>query len=401
MVEIAPKINQAFQKVIRNRKRYSIIYGGAGSGKSYFTWQMVVLRLLERDRRTILIVRKVAKTLRFTVFTLLTRIIGEWNLEGLFRVNKTEMTITCANGNSLLCLGLDDAEKLKSIVDITEIVVEEASEITQDDLIQLNLRLRGETTIPKQIILIFNPITITHWLKKRFFDTPDDSALISHTTYRDNHFLDAEYIQELEKLKTVDQYYYDVYCLGKWGVLGNVVFSNYVIEDFEYTEGDLENVCAGMDFGFNHPSTLERVGFKDGELYVFDELSIKGLTNKEWIGEVEKVLPRQRPCTADSAEPGRIREFQQSRFAVVGAKKGKDSVKEGIDFLKRYRVHIHTRKCPALAARLPNYKYKEDKDGNAIDEPVEVLDDEITALRYAIEPLRLQSAPKVSTFAPM
>jgi phage terminase large subunit len=399
-MELKPRINRAYGPMIQNRKRYSVVYGGAGSGKSYAVAQMIILRLLQQKGRKVLIVRKVAKTIRFSVFALLTRIIQGWNLEQLFKVNKSEFMIQCVTGNSILFLGLDDVEKLKSIDGITEIWAEEASEIDEDDLTQLNLRIRGETEVDKQIILTFNPISATHWLKRRFFDRKDDAAFVLHTTYKHNAFLDAEYIAELEKLREVDQYYYDVYCLGKWGVLGNVIFSNFVIEDFPYGEGDLENVCSGMDFGFNHPSALERCGFKDGELYVFDELSIKGVTNTEWIGEVEKILPKQRPCTADSAEPGRIREFQQAGFNVGGAKKGKDSLKEGIDFLKRYRIHVHSRRCPGLAARLPLYKYKQDKDGNAIDEPVEVLDDEIAALRYAIEPLRLQSAPKVSTFAP-
>jgi len=362
---------------------------------------MIVLRCLEDKRHKILVVRKVAKTIRFSVFALLTRIIDEWGLHQLFTVNKTEMTITCQNGNQIMFLGLDDVEKLKSIDAITEVWVEEASETTEDDLTQLNLRLRGIGDVAKQIFLTFNPISITHWLKKRFFDKPDGKAAITHTTYKDNRFLDAEYIAELESLKAQNEYYYDVYCLGKWGVLGTGVFSNFVIEPFDYGEADLANVCAGMDFGFNHPSALERVGFKDGELYVFDELSIRGVTNTEWIGEVAKALPRTQAVTADSAEPGRIREFQQAGFNVAGARKGKDSVKEGIDFLKRYRIHIHATRCPMLAARLPAYQYKKDKDGNTIDEPVEVLDDEIAALRYAIEPLRLQDLPKVSTWAPM
>ena len=400
-MELKVKVNRAFYPLMENRSRYSVSYGGAGSGKSYNAGQTIILRVMRAQERKILVARKVAKTFRFSVFSLLVRIISEWNLESIFRINKTEMTITCVNGNQILCLGLDDVEKLKSIDGITEIWIEEASEITEDDLTQLNLRLRGETEVPKQIILTFNPINATHWLKRRFFDRKDASAFVLHTTYKDNHFLDADYIQELEKLKEVDQYYYDVYCLGKWGVLGNVVFSNFVIEEFDYGEGDLESLCDGMDFGFNHPSTLERFGFKDGELYVYDELSIKGLTNQEWMGEVEKILPKHRPCTADSSEPGRIREFQQAGFNLGGAKKGKDSVREGIDFLKRYRIHIHSRNCPGLAARLPLYKYKQDRDGNAIDEPVEVLDDEIAALRYGSEPLWIQSTPKVSTFAPM
>jgi phage terminase large subunit len=210
---------------------------------------------------------------------------------------------------------------------------------------------------------------------------------ITHTTYRDNAFLDDEYKMELERLKETDPYYYQVYALGEWGVLGNVVFSNYVVEDFSYDEDDFDSVCAGMDFGYIHASVIIRLGFRDGEIYAFDELYGKGWTDADFreaatehFGEAKHRMQ----ITADSAEPDRIDEWNRAGWSVSPAKKGAGSIRYGIDYLSSHRWHIHSR-CRNLINEVQIFKRREDKEGNAIDAFVEFNDDAIAASRYATE----------------
>jgi phage terminase large subunit len=237
--------------------------------------------------------------------------------------------------------------------------------------------------------MTFNPVSALSWLKSFFFDAPKENCVIHKSTYKDNRFLDDEYKKVIEDLKNQDYTYYQIYGLGEWGVLGNLVFHNYVFEDIPYKEQDFDAVYQGLDFGFNHPSALVRVGMKDDELYVFDELYETGLTNAELIREIAKLTDKRKQITADSAEPARIKEFRQAGFNVVPSVKGAGSVKDGIDWLKRHKIHI-SKNCPNILAEMQQYSYKKDKDGNVLDEPIEFKDDAIAALRYAIEPLRSQ-----------
>jgi phage terminase large subunit len=389
-IEVDIEMNKAFVSFLGNRSRYEIFYGGAGSGKSMFIAQRLLMRTLGEPGHKTLVVRKVAKTNRHSTFALIVGIISSWKVMALFKVNKSDMEILCeGNGNQVIFTGLDDVEKLKSIAGITDIWVEEASEITQEDFQQLDLRLRGKTQWPLQITMTFNPVSALSWLKSFFFDAPKENCVIHKSTYKDNRFLDDEYKKVIEDLKNQDHTYYQIYGLGEWGVLGNLVFHNYVFEDIPYKEQDFDAVYQGLDFGFNHPSALVRVGFKDEEIYVFDELYEKGLTNAELIQEVGRVIDKRKQVTADSAEPARIKEFRQAGYNVVPSIKGAGSVKDGIDWLKRHKIHI-SKKCPNLLAEMQQYSYKKDKDGNVLDEPIEFKDDAIAALRYAIEPIRHQ-----------
>jgi len=392
MAIVQEEMNQKFQTILTDNNRFLVVYGGAGSGKSYSIAQKVVREIMEIPNCKYLAVRKVAKTLRFSVFALLQDIINKWSLTDPrisqnFKINKSEMTIEWLPlKNRVICVGLDNVEKLKSIVDVKRIWVEEASEIIQDDFQQLNLRMRGESDISKQIVMSFNPIHHLHWLKEYFFDNPKDNTTTIHSTYKDNDFLDVEYRKELENLKDIDKYFYDVYCLGKWGILGNRVFTNFTIHNFEYGKNDMENVCYGMDFGFNHASTLISMGFKDGEIYVFDEHYYKEHTNPDFIRRVESAgFSKHSVVTADSSEPARIKEWQKAGYSVRPARKGKDSLLMGIDWLKAHKIHIHESNCPNTAREIQLLKYREDKDGNVLEEIVELGDDCIAAMRYATE----------------
>ena len=210
-----------------NTHRYLILYGGAGSGKSVFAVQRFLYRLLTQPLCNILVVRAVAATNRDSTYALFRQVISKWGLSELFSCKDSDLRISCANGNSVIFKGLDDTEKLKSITfpkgELTDIWIEEASEILEEDFNQLDVRLRGKGA-HKQMVLTFNPVSVLHWLKLRFFDRKDPRALVLKSTYKDNQFLDEDYKRTLEGYKDTDPYYYSVYCLGEWGVLGQTIF---------------------------------------------------------------------------------------------------------------------------------------------------------------------------------
>ncbi len=216
--------NERFLPLFADEHRYLVLMGGGGSGKSIFAGRKVIERCVCEPGHRFLVCRKVARALRESCFRqLVTQARGAYPQE-IESVNRTEMGLRFRNGSEILFAGLDDVEKLKSIYSITGIWIEEASELLEGDFNQLDIRLRGETTWYKQIILTFNPISILHWLKRRFFDTPDERVRTHRSTYRDNRFLDEDARQVLEAYRDTDEYYYTVYCLGEWGVTGRTVF---------------------------------------------------------------------------------------------------------------------------------------------------------------------------------
>lgn len=230
-IEIEEIVNTWAQPILDDNSRYLVLYGGAGSGKSVAAAQKMIIRMLEEKGHKFLVVRKVANTMRNSVFSLLRGTIADWGLSELFQINKSDMDITCKNGNQIIFAGLDDVEKLKSVHGITGMWLEEASEMLQEDFQQLDLRLRGQTRNYKQIMISFNPIDITHWLKKVFFDNKKPNSTVIHTTYRNNAFIDDEYKHTLEALKDQDPYYYSVYALGEWGVLGKTIFPAQIVSE--------------------------------------------------------------------------------------------------------------------------------------------------------------------------
>ena len=393
-IEISKKVfNEVYIPHLDSDKKYRFehIYGGAGSGKSVFVAQKKVYQHLRDVGRKTLVVRKVGKTSRHSTFAEIRSVIGTWDCEKLFKINKSDLEITnYVNRNQFIFTGLDDVEKLKSIHGITDVWIEEAAEITREDFQQLNLRLRGIGPIPKQITFTYNPISALSWIKADFHDAEVDNGIILKTTYKHNRFLDEEYIGVIEDLKNKDPIYYQIYALGNWGVLGNLVFTNYEVESFDIKDENgnflFEKVFNGIDWGFNDPSALVRIGLRDSELYVFDGLYAKGLTNTELIDEAENVITRGDLFTADSSEPARIKEWRKKGFNVRSAKKGKDSVRFGIDFIRRHRIHIHP-SMQEFINEIQGYVYKKDKDGNTLEEPLDFKNHYMDAMRYALEEL--------------
>lgn len=258
--------NDNFYPYLNNDSRYLIFYGGAGSGKSYFIAQRYIYKLLKDKMCNLLVVRKTGKSNRDSTFALFKQVISKWNLSQYFKTNESDLRIKClVNNNEIVFAGLDDVEKLKSITfssgELTTIWIEEASEILETDFNQLDVRLRGKG-VKKQIVISFNPIDINHWLKKRFFDKKLDNLTVFHSTYKDNRFLDEDYKRLLESYKETDEYYYSVYCLGEWGVLGKTVFDAKKLSD------RLRNLKKPLKIGYF--------------IYDYDGLEI---TNIKWVND--------------------------------------------------------------------------------------------------------------------
>lgn len=221
--------NTTFIPLFFDTHRYLILKGGGGSGKSIFAGRKVLERVTTEPGHRWLVCRKVAKTIRNSCFEQLIGQASDFYKGTVESVNKSDMVITFKNGSKILFAGLDDVEKLKSIYDITGIWIEEASELEEGDFNQLDIRLRTRFPYYLQIIISFNPISITHWLKKRFWDRHDPRATVHESTYKDNRFLIPKAIETLEGFRETDEYYYMVYCLGQWGVTGKTVFNGKAV----------------------------------------------------------------------------------------------------------------------------------------------------------------------------
>lgn len=358
-----------------------------------FSVQKVLFRILTESDHRFLVVRKVAKTIRNSIFALFKDIITQWGLLPHFDIIESKLVIiNNLNGNEILFAGLDDVEKIKSIAGITSILIEEASELKQADFDQLDLRLRGYTKNYKQIILSFNPISVLHWLKKRFFDVVVPNATIVKSTYQNNKFIDTEYKRVLEGLKDKDYLYYMVYCMGEWGSLGEMVFSNYEVRDFSLDMQLYNTIKHGIDWGYNDPSAYVRVGIKDDVIYIMAEMYKTKLTNTELIKEADAVHNKAYPIVGDASEPSRIKEFQQAGYRISSAKKGPGSIKAGIDYIRGRKIVIHP-DCVNFLKEITHYQYKQDKHGNVLEEPVDAMNHLLDALRYSLEDLSRYKAP--------
>ncbi|MBC7765567.1 MAG: PBSX family phage terminase large subunit [Hyphomonadaceae bacterium] len=234
-------VNHVYLPFFQSHKRFAVLYGGAGSGKSYAVAQKIIVRMMAEDGHNILCVRKTGASVVKSQYPLLLGVIRDFGLKEHFEIHKSqgrEKITFRPKGNQIIFSGLDDVEKLKSIYNITSIWIEEASEIAVSDFRELNRRMRGYagknedgSTKYMQIMLSFNPISHLCWLKEYFFDRRPKNALVLHTTYQDNRFIDQHFCNEMEALKQQNAYEYQVYALGRWGVTGGSYFDAQAVSD--------------------------------------------------------------------------------------------------------------------------------------------------------------------------
>lgn len=399
------KANRCFEVVNRSKKRYIVMKGSAGSGKSVDTAQNYILRLMNDKGRNLVAMRKSDITNRDSTFAELTgavyRMFGD-KAERYWKINTSPLQLTCRNnGNRIIFRGMNDdkqREKLKSITfqrgKLTDVWLEEATEFTQADLEIIDDRLRG--LLPPgqfyQIRMTFNPVNKSHWIKKVFFDLHDPNVLTHHSTYLMNRFVDDAYRARMERRKLVDPEGYLIYGLGEWGEIGGLILHNWEVKEISQNLNDYDDVAIGQDFGFNHANAILLLGIKDDNIYIIDEVYLFEKDTSEIIQEaIKHAIPTNRIMWCDSAEPDRIAMWQKAGYLwAFGVNKGGSagSVKAQIDWLKQRRIYVHPH-CVNTIKEMQQWKWKKDeKTGEYLDDPVPIMDDAMAALRYGVESWR-------------
>lgn len=387
--------NPVFYPVLASNKRYNVLRGGAGSGKSIQVIDIILMRILSRTQYNVLVARKFGVTLKKTVFKEFQNMIDKRGFTKLFKINKSDMTMTCLNGNIIYFTGLDTPEKIKSLEStIVDIWLEEVSDFNQEDFEQLDLRLRGINQYMYQMYLSFNPISQDHWLKKFFYDdvAPEikSNLLTNFSTYKDNKFIDDKYREVMEAKKHTNPTYYDIYCLGNWGTTGKQVYTNWEVKDFNLDEKNFNLIYYGVDFGFNDPTAMVKIGYKDQEIYIMGEIYRQGLITNDLITLAKNQFPtiKDHWLFADSAEPDRISEIKKVLPRCQGANKAPNYKKAAIDFIKGKKIYVHPN-CKEFITEIRNYCYKKSKtEERYYDEPQEFGDHLMDALIYSTDYIR-------------
>jgi len=411
-VNITVEMNPSFKEVDSSKKRYIVMKGSAGSGKSVDTAQNYILRLMKDKGRNLVCIRKADITNRDSTYAELTgaiyRMFGS-AAEKYWDIKLSPLQLTCrANGNKIIFRGVNDdkqREKLKSITfqkgKLTDVWIEEATEITQADFEIIDDRLRG--VLPEgqfyQIRMTFNPVNKNHWIKKNFFDRTDANTLTHHSTYLGNRFVDEAYKARMERRKEVDPEGYQIYGLGEWGEVGGLILHNWEVKDISLDLNDYDDIAIGQDFGFNHANAILLLGIKDDDIYILNEVYVYEKETSEIIPlAIEKEIPMNREMWCDSAEPDRIKMWKTAGFRAKPVVKEKTVEKKyqaaQIDWLKgvvsknktiKRMIYVHPH-CTNTISELQQWKWKKDeKTGQYEDEPVPIMDDAMAALRYGVE----------------
>ena len=373
-----------FDKLLKAEHPIIVCVGGARSSKSYSVAQLLIKRMLEEKNKNFLILRKTRPSLKLSAYKLFMDLIKDY---GIFKRDDLNMSdlIYHYKTNYIVFTSIDDPEKIKS-TDWNYIWLEEANEFTYDDFTILKLRLSTKTDTMNQIILTKNPVDEMGWIHQRLEKEPE--VTIIESTHKDNPFLSKEYRKMLNDLKNIDQTFYKIYTLGQYAQLTNQIYTNWDIISFL---GAFEETIYAVDFGFNNPTALLEINIKDGEYYERELLYETHLTNQDLIGKLKTLIRPDYTIYADSAEPARIEEISRAGFDIRPANK---SVKDGIDFVKSQRIHIN-KNSSNLIAEKRGYKYKEDRNGNVLEDPVKFRDHLMDCERYAIYTARDRSGDSV------
>lgn len=378
------KIPEAYKEAIKFDRRYLVLIGGAGAGKSETAARKVILRALQGGRH--LVIRKYATTLKQSVIELIRKILKAEKIP--YEYKPSERKINVMGLGEIIFVGLDDAEKLKSIADITSAWIEEASEINLDDFRQIDLRLRCETAGYKQIIITSNPVLSAEWIRTELLNKDINDVYYKVFTYKDNPFLDKDYIKTLESIS--DIVYRKIYVEGEWCKNDRtIVFQGWNVYNKDVGEFDFY----GLDFGFNNPTGL--VGVKaENDKYIVKELLYRThLTNNELIDFLKKEIDINKKVYCDTAEPNRIEELRRAGANAVEANK---NVKDGLTYLRNIITKIYVQGAN-LIKELNTYSYKTDRAGNITEEIIKVNDHLIDAMRYALYTHYSNSSKKITT----
>ncbi len=381
--------------------RYRVCKGSRASKKSKTTALNSIVRIMEYPQANMLCVRKTFRTLKDSCFTELKWAIRRLGVEEWWDVKESPLEMTYKpTGQKILFRGLDDPLKVTSITVEVGVLcwlwIEEAYEIgSEADFDTLDESIRGEMPpgLFKQITLTFNPWNEHHWMKKRFFDAPPDPDILAMTTnYLCNEWLDAADKKVFETMKTNNPRRYRVAGLGDWGIVDGLVYENweerlFSIEEVRKTPGIRS--AFGLDFGYTNDPTALFCGLIDTTnktLWVFDEIYKPGMSNEDIARDITGAGYSKERIRADSAEPKSIDRLRTLGIQHIRkARKGKDSVNNGIDFIQDYKIFIHPR-CVNFLTEIGNYTWATDtKTGKKLNIPIDDFNHLMDAMRYALE----------------
>ena len=396
------QFNSVFKEFNQTKRRYRLAKGSAGSGKSVDIAMDYILKLSDKKYKgaNLLVVRQTEASHKDSTFAELIGAINRMGLQAFWSYTTTPLSLTCkATGNGIIFRGFNDMrarDRVRSITfpqgKLTWIWCEEATELQESDIDILDDRIRGELDNPNlyyQMTFSFNPVSAQHWIKRKYWDYASDDIFKCHSTYLDNRFIDEAYHKRMLMRKEQDPDGYRIYGLGEWGETGGLILHNYTIEAVAQDFDRYDDILYSQDFGFNHANCILEVGFKDGEIYILRELYVFEKDTDEIIQIAEsKGFDKRKIMYCDSAEPDRIKMWQKAGFRARAVVKGAGSVKAQIDYLKQRKIHIDG-SCINTIKEIQQWKWQKDsKTGLYIDEPVNVFDDAMAALRYCIEPYR-------------
>ena len=367
--------------------RWEVYMGSAGSAKSYFITQKLIIRACN-EKIKILVCRRTGTTIRNTCFSLFKDILTKWKLYPEYvKIRESDFNIKFPNGSEIIFIGLDEETKLLSLNNIGAIFIEEAFEVPKPIVEQLNLRLRG-TTPNQQIIMAFNPISKNHWLYDFCEVNPPTSFIFNHSTYKDNPFLNKEYVHELEELYKRNPAKARIFCDGEWGVDSEgLVLTNWRVEDFDPMELSARGLehRAGMDLGWIDKSAIiDTLYDKENHIiYVFNEFYKSGCQLSELASALKEMNLIKSKVYVDAAEPRSIQFFKGEGINAEGCAKGKDSVKAGLMFLQDNLIIVHP-KCKNFITELENFSYiKSKQTGEWTENTTHEWSHAIDACRYA------------------
>ena len=410
--------NSRFFETFSRPEKIKVYHGGGGSGKSMSIGQHMILGLCSGDGMRRAVFRKTFASIKATTYLVLKDILNDWGVP--YKNNKTDhyFIVFSKNGklfdyngkeedwngtiNTLSYLGLDDPEKIKG-AEFIEVWLEEVTDFNEDDYKQLRIRL-SRTRDDVIMYMSLNPIESHHWVITKVIDkAPTDPNIFAHhSTYHDNEInLSQTFIDELENLINIDENFYRVYTLGLPGILKGQIYSNWKFEDSSVWPAGYKSGMHmyGIDFGFNAPMALSEIWYYDGEYYIRELLHQSELTTTDLIAWMrEHNLIKHDDMYCDSAEPDRIQELCNAGY---NAKPAKKDVKAGIDCVKGSIIHVDATRSPNIYKEYNNYKWKEDKSGNSLDEPVKAFDHQLDNIRYQIftaptEPVQAVSKVQIS-----
>lgn len=407
-VSLKDIVGKGYKEFWNTKKRYVVCKGSRASKKSKTAALWHIVHIMQHPGANVLVIRKTERTLRDSCYSDLKWAINRLGVSAYWKATLSPLELVyLPTKQRIIFRGLDDPLKLTSIStecgSICFVLIEEAYEITKEedfDFIDESIRGELQDGLWKRITIILNPWSESHWIKKRFFDNPDDDVLAMTTTYKINEFLDEADIKLFEKMKINNPRRYKTAALGEWGISEGLIYENFIEKWFDINE--IKNMtnskegfkeksssfCFGLDFGYVNDATALFCGIifeQEKLLYVFDELYEKNLSNEKIAEKIFKMGYSKEKIIADSAEPKSIdRLYDLGIRGIKAARKGKDSIMNGIDYLQDFKIIVHPI-CVNFLLEIQNYAWQTDKNGKQINKPIDDFNHLMDAMRYATE----------------